>query len=101
MTENKEELNIEKNELYWGYNLPLQVWPEHEDPDDEDSPVVGWEVLNYMPRKERCIRLPLDEELMVGQTRKEYMLTAAMVCEQLAEKFRKAAEDESLTIYYP
>jgi len=52
-----------KNRLYWAYNLPLQVWPQHEDPEDENSPVVGSRILNYMPRRERCCDLDLVEAM--------------------------------------
>ena len=35
-----------KNELYWSYNLPLQVWPVRADPDDKASPFVDARILN-------------------------------------------------------
>ncbi len=37
----------EFGELYWAYNLPLQMWRG----DD------GWRVVNYMPRKESVVSL--------------------------------------------
>lgn len=88
-----------KNSLYWAYNLPLQVWPKHQDPDDETSPVVGARVLNYMPRKERCEDCDLDD-LLGEQTREEFFMTAALHLENLARLMREAAADPSKLIYY-
>ena len=84
--------------IYWAYNLPLQVWPTYQDPDDEASPVVGTEILNYMPRKERCERIELDLE---GMTREEFFERAAQTLENLARLMRKAGRDPSKCVYYP
>ena len=88
-----------KNSLYWSYNLPLQVWPTHEDPEDENSPVVDARILNYMPRKERVVKCNL-KDLQGEQTRQEYFETAAIYFENMARLMREAATDESLAIYY-
>lgn len=88
-----------KNKLYWAYNLPLQVWPRHRDPDDEDSPVIGWRVLNYMPRKERCEDLDLAE-ILGEQTREEFFESAARHLENLARLMREAAADTEKHVYY-
>jgi hypothetical protein len=92
------------NSLYWAYNLPLQVWPNHEDPDDEDSKIIGSRILNYMPRKERCCDLDLDEA-RGSESREEFLLNAAVHLENLAKQFRDAAVVEKETgniplIYY-
>jgi hypothetical protein len=89
----------QKNALYWSYNLPLQVWPRHEDCEDADSRVVGARILNYMPRKERCETVDLAE-LLGEQTREEYFETAALHLENLARLMRKAAADPSFAVYY-
>ena len=82
------------NELYWSFNIPLQVWPkDSEDPDSET------EVLNYMPRKERVDRITL-EDAMGDQTREEFFETAAIHFENMARLFREAKNDESKVIYY-
>lgn len=89
-----------KNELYWASNLPLQVWPKYQNPEDETSPIVGARVLNYMPRKERCIDCDLDE-LLGEQTREEFFESAAHVLENLARLMREAAKDPAMAVYYP
>ena len=89
-----------KNQLYWAYNLPLQVWPKHQDPCDEKSPIVGARVLNYMPRKERCEDCDLSD-LLGEQTREEFFESAAQVLENLARLMREAAKDPALLVYYP
>lgn len=89
-----------KNQLYWAYNLPLQVWPKHQDSEDENSPIVGARVLNYMPRKERCEDCDLSD-LLGEQTREEFFESAAQVLENLARLMREAAKDPALLVYYP
>ena len=89
----------EKNSLYWAYNLPVQVWPMHEDPDDEESPIVSARVLNYMPRKERCDFLDLNE-LLEDQTREEFFETAALRLENLARQMREAGANPAKRVYY-
>ena len=90
-----------KNSRYWSYNLPLQLWAEHnEDDATEEGPVSGYRVLNYMPRRERCETLRL-EELIGEQTREEFLEQTALTLENLARLFRAAKQDPNLTIYYP
>ena len=89
-----------KNNTYWIYNLPLQVWPRYKDPDNEKSEIVGWRILNYMPRRQSCTLVDLEEELQ-EQTEEEFFNTAASVLENLAGLFRKLAKKEKDFIYYP
>ena len=81
--------------LYWIYNLPLQVW----DPDEEEgsAEVV---ILNYMPRRERCESLPLSAVLH-GMTPAEFFEQAALTCENLARLFREYAAGNRTFVYYP
>lgn len=88
-----------KNDLYWAYNLPLQVWPKHEDKYDETTPIIETRILNYMPRKERCVMLDL-EECIGDQTREEFFETAARHLENLAKLMREAAQDQEVVVYY-
>lgn len=90
---------MSKNSLYWGFNIPLQVWPVREEADNP-SKIVGTTILNYMPRKERCESVDL-EELLGEQTREEFFNTAAEKLESLAAKMRLAAKDETFVVYYP
>ena len=90
---------MSKNALYWAYNLPLQVWPKHAEPDDENSAITGHTVLNYMPRKERCVSCEL-EDLLGEQTREEFFESAAIHLENLARLMREAAKDPERRVYY-
>ena len=87
------------NELYWAYNLPLQVRPRHADPENDNSPVIGARVLNYMPRKERCCDIEL-EEVMGEQSREEFFESAALRLENLARLMREAGKNPSAHVYY-
>ena len=91
----------DKNKRYWSYNLPLQLWPKHVDPEDDASDVVGYSILNYMPRKERCATIQLDGNTLDEQTYEEFCMKAADVLENLAKLFRKAAVNPGTVIYYP
>ena len=84
--------------LYWSYNCPLQMWPQHENPEDEKSKIVGWRVVNYMPRKERC--QDLGEEISPDEL-KNFCDNAAIILKNLAERFEKLGNREIDIIYYP
>lgn len=88
-----------KNSLYWAYNLPLQVSPIRKDDEDESSSIVGYRILNYMPRKERCEILDI-EDVIGEQTQEEFFESAAQHFENLAKQFRKLAKKEIDTVYY-
>lgn len=79
------------NELYWTYNLPLQVSPAGDG--------HGEQILNYMPRKNRCEFIDLSE-VLGEQTREEFYSTAADMLENLARLMRVAAADPSFMVYY-
>jgi len=79
-----------KNELYWAYNLPLQVWPT-------DDSKETCQILNYMPRKHAAKMVDLD---LGEQTHEEFFNTAADKLEHLAKLMRAAAKDPDLTAYY-
>lgn len=90
---------MQKNQLFWAYNLPLQVWPSI-----EANPEAGEDeresILNYMPRRARCETLFLDE-VLGDQTREEFFEEAARRLENLARLMREAAKDPSKHVYYP
>ncbi len=89
-----------KNNLYWAFNVPLQIWPKHADGLDETSEVVGYTVLNYMPRKERLCSVEMHE-VLGDQTREEFLESAALHLENLAKLMREAISDPRKHIYYP
>lgn len=97
---NKKRLEFTEDydELYWAYNLPLQLWPHHANPEDEESPIVGWRILNYMPRKERCTSL---EELVTKDEIKPLCKNTAKILRNLANRFEMLARGEIDYIYYP
>ena len=75
---------------FFSYNLPLQVWPS------EDG---GGTILTYMPRKESCITLDLDDA-RGEQTREAFLLESARCLDNLARLMREAAADPTLHVYY-
>lgn len=90
-------------EVYWAYNLPLQIYPIHEDPDDETTPIVDHEILNYMARRSRCTEILLTGDAMSGEPVDlgAYCERAARVLENLADQFRKYGRGEINIVYYP
>ena len=89
-----------KNEIYWAYNLPLQVWPKNADEHDDSSPIIGCTILNYMPRKQSVAMMDLEEEL-TEQTRRAFFLKAAKQLRNLAKLMVRAAGDPKFVVYYP
>jgi len=82
----------DKNQIYWAYNLPLQVWP------DEDG--KNARILNYMPRKESVINVSLSE-VIGSQSRNEFFEDAALRLENLARLMRACKDDSKAVVYYP
>ena len=81
----------DKNQIYWAYNLPLQVWP---DEDGRDA-----RILNYMPRKECVIDVSLSE-VIGSQSRDEFFESAALRLENLARLMRACKNDSKSVVYY-
>jgi hypothetical protein len=77
------------NELYWAYNVPLQMWGDAE---------TGWRVVNYMPRKESCLSL---EERVTKEEMPQFCRNAAIRLRQLAVLFEAMADGKIDIIYYP
>lgn len=80
----------DKNQIYWAYNLPLQVWPD----DDDDA-----RILNYMPRKGCVIDVSLSE-VIGSQSRDEFFENAALHLENLARLMRACKTDSKSVVYY-
>ena len=80
-----------KNELYWSYNLPLQV------SRNEDG---STSVLNYMPRKESLYGCELSD-LIEDQTETEFFECAAVRLENLARLMRAYADGKTDLVCYP
>ena len=99
MDENKLKIAYTENHgrTYWSYNCPLQMWPEHKDPENEYSEIIGWRVLNYMPRKEACRDL---EETISPDELKTYCDNAAKVLRNLSNRFEMLGKRKIDTIYY-
>lgn len=91
------------NDIYWTYNIPLQVWPVRQEEENKDSPIVGYEVLNYAPRKSSCSTMNSSDfkDLLKEQNEEEFFNNAADKLEALAKKFRQMAKKEISHIYYP
>lgn len=78
---------------FFGYNLPLQVFPTEDGTDAM--------ILNYMPRRESVSHLQLSELIDEKFTREKFFEEAALIFENLARLMRLAATDNKLTVYYP
>lgn len=89
-----------KNDLYWTYNLPMQMFPIHQDEEDSKSPVIDYSIVNYMPRKASCATFNLSE-VLEDQTHEEFCEAAAAHLEHLAKLFRQIGRKEIEHIYYP
>ena len=97
-------------ELYFTYNLPLQVYVEFNEDGKPESgiSIENSTILNYMPRKERCELLTFGQvfentEYVAAQDVKDFMKVSALVLEHLAEQFKKLdpAKDPEPYVYYP
>lgn len=91
------------NSIYWAFNIPLQVWAVRQDEENKDSPITGYRVLNYAPRKSTCSTIDSSDfkDLLKEQTPEEFFNNAAEKLEALAKKFRQMANKEIDHIYYP
>ena len=89
MKKNREEIQERFDDLYWSYNCPLQMWYNGDG---------TWSILNYMPRKERAIRL---EEQVTKKELPHFCKNAAQILRNLADLFDALGEGKIDTIYYP
>lgn len=87
MSEEEEKQNFDK--LFWSYNCPLQMWH-----CDDDT----WDVINYMPRKERIAALG---EKVTKEELPSFCKNTACILRNLAELFDALADGKIDTIYYP
>ena len=85
----KEENMEEWNELYWSYNLPLQMWH-----NDDGT----WSVVNYMPRKERIVTLG---ERVTKEELPDFCKNTGYILRNLADLFDALADGKIDAIYYP
>ena len=85
----KEENMEEWDGLYWSYNLPLQMWH-----NDDGT----WEVINYMPRKERIVRL---DQRVTKEELPDFCKNTAYILRNLADLFDALADGKIDAIYYP
>ena len=92
------EYTDEYGREYWAWNCPLQMWATYKDEEDEKTPVTGWRILNYMPRKEACCSM--DEEI-TPEEMPAYCRNAAKVLRNLADRFDMVADGKVTNIYYP
>lgn len=74
---------------FWVYNLALQMWPNQGG---------GARILNYMPRRERCVEL---ETPVIAADLPAFCRNNAKVLRNLADLFDAMAEGKIDTIYYP
>lgn len=84
----------EWQDIYWGMNMPLQMWGSTNETTGERE----YAVLNYMPRKERCQTL---ESRVTQEELPQFCKNAAVVLRNLASLFEALGEGKIRTIYYP
>lgn len=90
MSENTEVTPTKEwGELYWAYNMPLQMWGDAEE---------GWRVVNYMPRKEMCCGL---DEPVTAEELPQFCQNASARLRNLALLFEALGRGEIGYIYYP
>jgi hypothetical protein len=77
-------------ELYWAFNLPLQIWKS-----DDGT----WSIpANYIARKDRCSTL---DEHVSDADRPQFCRNAAAILRNLADLFDAVADGKLDYIYYP
>lgn len=85
-------------DIYWGMNLPLQMWPTGGDEMGNANAPKEWRVLNYMPRKESCKGL---ESTVTEAELPQFCKNTAIILRNLANLFEALGERKIDTIYYP
>ncbi len=90
MKESNKLVSMENwSELYWTYNLPLQVF------STDDGCL---KVLNYMPRKESLINL---DSTVCPSDRKNFCDNTALILRNMANRFEMLGRGEVDSVYYP
>ena len=102
---------LQLDDIYFAYNVPLQIWIAYNKGDEPESGINLSEsrILNYMPRKERCETEALDEVFSSGvdvtvDDIKEFMRISALIVKNLAkqmENFDPLGGEDCNYIYYP
>jgi hypothetical protein len=78
------------DEIYWAYNLPLQIWRQ-----DDGT----WSIpANYMARKERCVHA---DQGLSDADRPQFCRNTAAILRNLADLFDAVADGQLDHIYYP
>lgn len=97
-------------ETYFAYNVPLQIWIYWK---DDENPKSGIDldqsnILNYMPRKERCEFMRLSEvfspsEDITVEIVKDFLHVSSLILKNLADQFTSLdfAKSEAPYVYYP
>lgn len=105
----KASKKLQLGKLYFAYNVPLQIWINYKEDDDPGSGIDLSEsnILNYMPRKERCEFLNLDEvfstsEDITAEDIKEFAKVSALILRNLAARMERLDPlGKNHIVYYP
>ena len=101
---------LDLGDIYFSFNVPLQIWIIY---NVEDQPRSGInleesQVLNYMPRKERCEMQSLADIFsadakVTPEDIKEFMRISALVMKNLARQMEKfnPLDLKKNSVYYP
>ena len=96
--------------LYFSYNVPLQIFIKYNENGKPESgiDICQSEILNYMPRKDRCEFITLDKvfvnaKKVTAKDVKDFMKVSALVLGNLAKQFKTLdpTKDPDPCIYYP
>ena len=96
-------------ETYFTYNVPLQIWIYWKDYENPKSGIDldQSNILNYMPRKERCEFMKLSEvfspsEDITVEIVKDFLHVSSLVLKNLADQFTKVdfSSNEAPYVYY-
>lgn len=95
-------------EIYFTYNLPIQILLVYKKEDDPKSGIDPYEtcVWNYMPRKNRMNEQSLadlfsDPDSITKDDVKDLMVVTAAILRNLSKKMLKLGEGKIDTVYYP
>lgn len=99
---------LKLGEIYFAYNLPMQVSLCHKDEDDPKSGIDIYEsyVWNYMPRKSRIDEQRLADlfsapDKVTKSDIKDFMVATAAIIRNLGKQMLKVGSGKTDYVCYP
>lgn len=106
----KVSKKLQLGDIYFRYNVPLQVWISYKKENDPKSGIdlKKSRMLNYMPRKECSMFESLSDVFDMSQNIavkdiKDFMAVAGIILANLAAQFKKfkPLDSDNNYVYYP